>query len=180
MTEVGKAESSEPVTPAQPASPDHPAAHFVFVKIPFAVCGVIVLTAVVINFANVVGRYVFDAPISWAEEVMSYMIIWGVFVAAGAITYQGNHLRMDLLVLTVRGGFARALGALTVVLMVCCAIFVLWQSLQIVRLYAMTGETSMGARIPLVYAHAAILAGFCLMALAAIVRFRAHLTGRFG
>jgi TRAP-type C4-dicarboxylate transport system permease small subunit len=180
MTEVRKGESSESVTPPQPMPPDQPVAHFAFVKIPFAVCGVIVLTAVVINFANVVGRYVFDAPISWAEEVMSYMIIWGVFVAAGAITYQGNHLRMDLLVLSVRGALAHALGALTVVLMVCCVIFVLWQSFQIVRLYAMTGETSMGARIPLVYAHAAILVGFCLMALAAIVRFRAYLTGRFG
>jgi len=177
MTEVRDTES---VTPPQPVPPEQPAAHFVFVKIPFAICGVIVLAAVVINFSNVVGRYVFDSPISWAEEVMSYMVIWGVFVAAGAITYQGNHLRMDLLVLSARGAFARTLGALTVVLMVCCTIFVLWQSLQIVRLYATTGETSMGARVPLVYAHAAIFVGFCLIALAAIVRFRAYLTGRFG
>ena len=61
-----------------------------------------------INIANVIGRYVFDAPVSWAEEVLSYMIIWGVFIAVGAITYQGNHLRMDLLVLSVRGLFGHS------------------------------------------------------------------------
>jgi TRAP-type C4-dicarboxylate transport system permease small subunit len=163
-----------------PAAPnDKSPAHFVFVKIPFAICGVLLLTAVAINIANVVGRYVFDAPVSWAEEVMSYGIIWGVFIAVAAVTYQGNHLRMDLLVLSVRGLFAQALGALTVMLIVACAGFVIVQSFQIVRLYATTWETSMGARIPLVYAHAALLVGFFLMALAVIVRARSYLTGKF-
>ena len=55
--------------------------------------------------------------------------------------------------------------------MVLCSGFVMWQSFQIVRLYATTGETSMGARIPLVYAHAALLVGFLLMALAASCAF---------
>ena len=74
--------------PAPPA--DNSPAHFVFVKIPFAICGVLVLTAVAINIANVIGRYVFDAPVSWAEEVMSYGIIWGVFIAVAAITYRAT------------------------------------------------------------------------------------------
>jgi hypothetical protein len=38
----------------------------------------------------------------------------------------------------------------------------------------------MGARIPLVYAHTAILVGFVLIAAAAINRIRSYLTGRFG
>ena len=165
--------------PAVPAPDNRSPGHFIFVKIPFAICGLIVLAAVTINVANVVGRYVFDAPISWAEEVMSYGIIWGVFVAVGAITYQGNHLRMDLLVLSASGWLARALGALTAILVLSCSLFVAVQSFQIVRLYAANGETSMGARIPLVYAHAALLFGFVLMALAIIVRARNYLSGKF-
>jgi TRAP-type C4-dicarboxylate transport system permease small subunit len=179
MTE-DRAAAPEQFAASQAALPDNPVAHFAFIKIPFAICGAIVLAAVAINIANVVGRYVFDAPVSWAEEVMSYMIIWGVFVAVGAITYQGTHLRMDLLVLSVRGWLAHALGALTVALMLACACFMMWQSFQIVRLYAATGETSMGARIPLVYAHTALLVGFVLMAAAAVARIRSYLTGRFG
>ena len=53
------------------------------------------------------------------------------------------------------------------------------QSWQIVKLYAMTGETSMGARIPLIYAHTALLVGFFLMAAAALVRARAYFRGKF-
>jgi TRAP-type C4-dicarboxylate transport system permease small subunit len=165
--------------PDASASPAQPASHFLFVRIPFVICGVIVLAAILINICNVVGRYVFNAPVPWAEEAMSYMIIWGVFIAAGAITYQGLHLRMDLLVMNLRGLGARLLGALTVLLIVVCSLFVMRQSLRILELYAMTGETSMGARIPLIYPHAALLVGFFLMAAAAIVRWRSYWTGRF-
>jgi TRAP-type C4-dicarboxylate transport system permease small subunit len=178
MAEVRNTPSDESAAPPAPA-PDNSIGHFIFVKIPFAICGVIILAAVSINVTNVVGRYVFDAPVSWAEEAMSYMIIWGVFIAISAITYQGNHLRMDLLVMNVRGRLAMAIGALTVTLIIACSVFVMSQSIQVVKLYAMTGETSMGARIPLIYAHAALLVGFFLMAAAAIVRARCYLKGKF-
>ena len=139
----------------------------------------ILLAAILINVSNVVSRYVFNAPVSWAEEVLSYMIIWGIFLAVGAITYQGLHLRMDLLVMNLRGIAAHLIGALTVILIIICSVFVMRQSMQILQLYAMTGETSMGARIPLIYPHTALLVGFFLMAAAAIVRVRSYWTGKF-
>ena len=162
------------VVPASDAS----ISRFFFVRIPHFICGVILLVAIMINISNVIGRYVFNAPVPWAEEVVSYMIVWGVFVAIGALTYEGLHLRMDLLVLNLHGPSARLIGGFTVVLIVVCAAFVIRQSLQILELYAMTGETSMGARIPLVYPHAALLVGFFFMTLAAIVRVRSYWTGK--
>ncbi len=38
-----------------------PLGRLIFIRIPFAICGMMVLGAVAINIANVVGRYVFDA-----------------------------------------------------------------------------------------------------------------------
>jgi TRAP-type C4-dicarboxylate transport system permease small subunit len=175
MTEVRTA----PETAAPPPSTTQSIAQLVLVKIPFAICGVLLLAAILINIANVIGRYVFGISVAWAEEVMSYIIIWGVFISIGAITYQGLHLRMDLLVHTVRGKFATLLGALTVILMLVCALFVLRQSFQVLVFYIGNGETSMGARIPLVYPHAALVFGFVLMAVAAILRIRSYLTGKF-
>ena len=170
---------SEAHEPAVEPSPSQPLAHFIFVRIPFFVCGVIVLAAIAINISNIVGRYVLNMPVSWAEEVMSYMIIWGVFVAAAAVTYQGLHLRMDLLLAMMRGLAPKLIGVLTVLLIVICSLFVMRQSVKIVELYFMTGETSMGARVPLIYPHAALLIGFALMAAAAVVRIRSYWTGKF-
>jgi TRAP-type C4-dicarboxylate transport system permease small subunit len=152
----------------------------ILVKIPHAVCGTILLAAVAINVANVVGRYVFFRPIFWAEEVLMYMIIWGVFICAGSITYQGLHLKMDLLVMNARGWFRTFLGLLTVCIALVCSPFMVVQAYRIVRIYLANGETSIAAQFPLAYTHAAILTGFILMFVAAIVRFRAYLTGNFG
>ena len=169
----------------QPSEPDNappPVAsvlQFIFVKIPFFICGVILLAAIAINIVNVVGRYIFNAPVSWAEEVISYMIIWGVFVAISAVTYQGLHLKMDLFVVNLRGLGAQLIGGFTVILIGVCSLFVMKQSLQILELYWVSGETSMGARIPLIYPHAALLIGFFLMAAAAIVRVRSYWTNKF-
>ena len=175
MPEGEAQQSAEPTAPP----PVHSVPHFIFVRIPFFICGFILLAAILINISNVVGRYVFNAPVSWAEEVMSYMIIWGVFIAVSAVTYQGLHLKMDLLVMNLHGWGARLLGGLTVTLIVVCAIFVMRQSFQVLELYSMTGETSMGARVPLVFPHAALLVGFFFMAAAAIVRVRSYWTGKF-
>jgi TRAP-type C4-dicarboxylate transport system permease small subunit len=166
---------SEPTVTGEQASP----ARFILVKIPHVLCGVLLLTAIAINFANVIGRYVFSKPVDWAEEVLIYMIVWAVFISLGSITYQGLHLRMDLLVLSVKGWFKMLLGGVTALLMVACSIFMLFQTFPILQFYIGNGETSMGAKIPLIYPHTALLVGFAGLAAAAIIRFRCYLTGKF-
>jgi hypothetical protein len=71
------------------------------------------------------------------------------------------------------------LGGVTAALMVACAVFMLFQTVPILQLYLASGETSMGAKIPLVYPHTALLVGFAGLAVAAIVRFRCYITGQF-
>jgi TRAP-type C4-dicarboxylate transport system permease small subunit len=178
MSEVNEAPSIMPDSAVPPRS--NSVAEFVLVKIPNIVCGSILLAAVAINVANVVGRYVFFRPIFWAEEVLMYMIIWGVFICAGSITYQGLHLKMDLLVINARGRFRMFLGGLTVCIALVCSPFMVVQAFRIVRNYLANGETSIAAQFPLAYTHAAILVGFVLMFVAAVLRFRTYLTGNFG
>jgi len=165
--------------PEKPPAPRQTMARFILVDIPQVICGVILIAAVAINIGNVVGRYVFFKPIFWAEEVLMYMIIWGVFICAGSITYQGLHLKMDLLVINVRGRLRMLLGALTVGLMLICAPFMVVQAFKVVRNYVANGEASIAAQFPLAWTHAAILTGFVLMFAAALLRIRAYLTGTF-
>lgn len=151
----------------------------ILVRAPHAICGVLLLAAIAINFTNVVGRYLFAAPVPWAEEGLIYIIVWGVFLSIGSITYQGLHLRMELLVANARPPLKTWLGALVAILLLVCSAVMMVQSARILRLYLGNGETSMGAKVPLVYPHAAVLVGFALTAIAAAVRFRNYLSGKF-
>jgi TRAP-type C4-dicarboxylate transport system permease small subunit len=150
-----------------------------FVRIPHLVAGALLLASIAINLANVVGRYLLARPVFWAEEVLSFMMIWSVCVAVAAITYRGAHVSMDLFAARMPSRYRAFLGFLTVILSVACAAFVVTQSLRILALYLRTGEATMGARVPLVYAHSALLVGFGLLGVVALVRVRAYLSNTF-
>lgn len=52
-------------------------------------------------FINVILRYVFLAPIGWAEEISLYLIVWIVFVGASVAVRTRGHIAIDLLPLTL-------------------------------------------------------------------------------
>ncbi|HLB13953.1 MAG TPA: TRAP transporter small permease [Burkholderiales bacterium] len=154
-------------------------ARFAFVTLPGWILGALMLTGIAINFANVVSRYLFGHALFWAEEVMVFITIWGVFVGMGAIAYNGDHLRMDLFTARLRGPWRLALnGFMTLALLACCA-FALTQSFRVVALFVQTGSVSISAGVPKAIPHAALAVGFALTILAVVVRIRSHFTGKF-
>ena len=56
------------------------------------------IVAVIVNFANVVGRYVFDYAFLGADEAQIYIMIWMAFLGAAVVSWRERHLRMDVLV----------------------------------------------------------------------------------
>ncbi|WP_051631021.1 TRAP transporter small permease [Afifella pfennigii] len=51
----------------------------------------------ILLFTNVVLRYVFLAPISWAEELSIYLLVWIVFVGASVAFRTHSHIVVDML-----------------------------------------------------------------------------------
>jgi len=137
------------------------------------------LAGVAINFANVVGRYLFGRALFWAEETMVFLTIWGVFIGIAAIAYNGDHLNMDLFSQSIRGRWRTALNAAMAATLLACCVFVAVQSFQVVALFASAGQVSVAAGIPKAIPHAALAVGFVLTAAAVLVRIRSYLAGKF-
>jgi TRAP-type C4-dicarboxylate transport system permease small subunit len=151
----------------------------IFIKIPQVLAGVLFLIAAAINIVNVVARYIFSAPLFWAEEVLVFIVIWTVFLVAGTITYRGAHLNMDLLYSALSPLWKRAVNIAIAATMIGCMIFVAVESWRIVELHYRTHGVTAATNIPLVIPTSALLFGFSFMALAAIVRVRSYVTGKF-
>lgn len=132
--------------------------------------GVMLIVAVAINFANVVGRYVFDKPLYWAEEAMSLLQVAFVVIGASLVTRDRAHLRMDALEQWMPARLKQRLDTLTSVLTFLVALVVGWMAFEIVRDMLRNEQRTMGADIPLAIPYAAFLAGFALIALFALVR----------
>lgn len=132
--------------------------------------GAIMAVIVVLNFTNVVGRYVFSAPIRPADEIMTYLMVWGVFLGAAVVTLRGAHLNMDLVVSLLPLGAQKALRALAGLALAVVMIHIAVQSIEYIDVLSSIGMRSMAAEIPMAWPHAALPVGFALMAAFAIVR----------
>ena len=151
----------------------------VFLKMPHVIAGVLFFVACGINIFNVVARYVFSAPLFWAEEILVFIVIWAVFLVAGSVTYRGAHLNMDLIYAKLKSPWKTLVNVAIVVTLIGCCLYTALQSWKVVALHYRNNGLTAATDIPLWIPHAALLFGFSFMALAALVRLRAYVTGKF-
>lgn len=151
---------------------------FLFVRLPHLLMGSLMLAGVAICFCNVVARYLFGYALFWAEEVMVFLAIWGVFIGVAAAAYERAHLNMDLFSQALRGRIGVALNAAIAATLLGCCAFMLVQSWQVITLFYQGGVVSVSAGVPKWIAHTALPVGFALTALAVLVRLRLYLTGK--
>ncbi|MGE5164175.1 MAG: TRAP transporter small permease [Sphingobacteriales bacterium] len=152
---------------------------FIFIRVPHVLVGALFLIAAAINIVNVIARYIFSDPIFWAEEVQIFIVIWTVFLVAGSITYRGAHLNMDLIYSGMSAFWKRVINLAIALTLIACTVFTAMQSWKVLVLHYHNHSVTAGTDIPLVIPHAAVLFGFSFMALAAVVRIRSYISGKF-
>lgn len=135
-----------------------------------AVTAVLMLIAVALNAANIVGRYVFLRPIASAEEIMLFLLVGTVFLGNAIVGFEGKQLRMDVILHALPPGLRRAFDvAADVTMIVVCAILIVlgWPAVQMLAEFDQRSEA---AAIPLAIPQALVPIGLGLNALLVAVR----------
>jgi TRAP-type C4-dicarboxylate transport system permease small subunit len=125
---------------------------------------VLMLVAVAVNFANIVGRYVFLRPIASAEEIMLFLLVGTVFLGNAVVGFEGKQLRMDVLLRALPPALRRAcdIAADLTMIAVCVILIVLgWPA---VEMLAEFDQRSTAADIPMVIPQALVPIGLALNA----------------
>ena len=130
--------------------------------------GLLVIAAVCLNFANVVGRYVFGQAIFGADEIQTYLMVWMAFLGAVVVGWRNAHLRMDVLVRALPPSVQRALRLIELALLIATASLVATQSWKFVMTMAELDRRSDAANLPMALPHAAVAIGFTLIAAGAL------------
>lgn len=130
----------------------------------------LLIAAVAINFSNVVGRYVFDQPLGWAEEALGFLQIGLVVIGASLVTRRNAHLRMDAAEHLMPAGMRRWLDVAAGVLTVAVALVVVAMSARIVLGLLQNDTRTVVLESPLGIPYSAFLFGFALIALFALLR----------
>ncbi|MFU0831469.1 MAG: hypothetical protein ACFWUC_00780 [Oscillospiraceae bacterium] len=67
-------------------------------KIENAVMITTILVMLVVLFAQVLMRYVFNSPLVWSEEVARYLFVYLTFIGISFGISKGTHIRMEFLI----------------------------------------------------------------------------------
>ena len=126
--------------------------------------------SVLVNFANIVGRYFFGVSITWAEEIMLFLMVGCVFTGCCAVAWEGRHIRMDVLVSLMPRRAREALELAFELLLIATSALIAIFSWPVVSQLAEFDERSAAANFPMVIPQSMIPIGYTLMALMVIVR----------
>jgi C4-dicarboxylate transporter DctQ subunit len=114
-------------------------------------------------FVNVVLRYWFLAPISWAEELTLYIMVWIVFVGSSVAIRTRGHIAIDLLPLTLSpAGRHRLAIFIALVMLVFFAVFFFYSGEHTLRVRAI-GQVTPVMQAPMWLAYLAMPVGSALM-----------------
>jgi TRAP-type transport system small permease protein len=128
------------------------------------------IAAVLLNFINVVGRYLFGLSLLGADEVQVFIMVGMTFLGAAVVTRREMHLRMDVLVRFLPSWLQLALKIAEQVLLAALACFVLTQSFFFARQMFRLGRNSDMAGVPMWIPHGTVALGFSLILLIVIWR----------
>ena len=136
---------------------------------------VLMLLAVALNTANIIGRYVFFRPIASAEEIMLFLLVGTVFLGNAIVGFEGRQLRMDVILHALPPALRRAFDiAADVTMIVVCVILIVlgWPAVQMLAEFDQRSEA---AEIPMVIPQALVPIGLGLNAFLVGVRLIAAL-----
>ena len=133
---------------------------------------------VVIVFAQVVWRFLFNAPFSWSEELARYLQTWLILLGSAVCVRKGLHLTVDYAVHSLPAAAERPLRILALSGVVFFLGVVFASGLALIAATANQMTPALGIPIRVVYL--ALPVGALLMLLEALVTLRAELTGSAG
>ena len=135
------------------------------------------IVAVLLNFANVVGRYLLGWTILGADEVQIFIMVGMTFLGAVVVTWREQHLRMDVLARLCPAPVQAALRWADLVLMIVLCGFAFYESTIYATQMFRLGRLSDTADVPMWIPHGAVAIGFGLITLIALWRGAVALLG---
>ena len=133
--------------------------------------------AMFIGLLQVAGRYFFPAyAISWAEEVIVYLVVWGVMIISSQLVRTDGHVRPDLVLRLAGTKGQRWMESFNCVVALIFCIGMLWYGFAIAYgSYQLDEHSSTDFSFPMWIYYSALPAGGVLMAVRYLIRLFRYL-----
>jgi TRAP-type C4-dicarboxylate transport system permease small subunit len=117
----------------------------------------------VIATAQIFFRYVVNVSISWSQDLLTYMLIWSVFIGISLTVRERKHIKVELAFVILPEKYQFYLKVLSnLVFMVFCGIFTYYSSLKIYKLMFINPQISESTGLSMWMIQIAVPIGFIL------------------
>ena len=136
------------------------------------VTGLLGLLAMLIGIVQVTGRYFFPQyAISYAEEVIVYLVVWAVMIISSQLVRTDGHVRPDLVLRLVPPAGQRWMEVFNCLVALAFCIGLAWYGWQIVDTSLLLDErSSSDLQFPMYIYYSAMPAGSVLMTIRYLIR----------
>jgi TRAP-type C4-dicarboxylate transport system permease small subunit len=135
------------------------------------------LAIVVLNAVNIILRYFFRTPLSWAEEAMLYLMIFGVYVGTISVAWQQAHIRIDALLDFAPPARRRILQVLSTLVLAAVLVPVVFASFRVVSLLFEFDQRSDALHLPMWIPQSVVPISLLLIALMSLLRIFVQVSG---
>jgi len=140
--------------------------------------GLLLIASVLLNCANIAGRYFFGRSIIGADELEIYAMIAITFIGLFCVTWRQAHLRMDVMTRNLAPAPKLALDIIERLLTLAVSWLLLCVSSEYVMRMYQVGAHSENAEIPMWIPHAAVTVGTGLTGVVCIAQIVGTLRSR--
>jgi C4-dicarboxylate transporter DctQ subunit len=142
--------------------------------------GVFGLVALAFALWQIASRYFFPRQsISYAEEVIVYLLIWAIMIVSSQLVRTDGHVRPDLVLNVVPAAVARWMEVLNCIAAIAFCGALVWYGRQVVDIALLIDERSASdLRFPMWIYYAALPVGGLLMLIRYVIRLAGMVTGQ--
>lgn len=135
-----------------------------------ALTSILLLIAVALNFANIIGRYLLNRPIALAEEVMLFLLVAVVFLGNSVVAWENRQIRMDVILHALPPVVRHALEVFADLAMIAVSLTLIVFAWPVIDMLAEFDQRSQAANVPLYLPQSLIPIGLGLTALLTAAR----------
>lgn len=112
------------------------------------VSSIMLIFLIVLTFAGVIARRVFNSPFTWMEEVQLACMVWIVF-AGGSVAFRtGSHVAIEFIVDKMPEKAQKIINILIDIIVVSILLFLFYQSIGYIKLFMFTHRATSILGIP--------------------------------
>lgn len=110
--------------------------------------GLIMLLLIVMGFVQVICRFVLKMPLAWAEELLTFCMIWVAYLGASAAANERKHILVSMFVDKLPGRLRKIFTILSQLLWLGCALIMTYLGCYTTMNYISRGAVTLGGKYP--------------------------------